>query len=70
MVEVRPVPTDIDDNALEQTVCNVLSLTGIIVAPADPEACHRLRKKDRVIVKFLNRTSLPPEAKYPMEPCE
>ena len=36
-------------------VCQSLSLTGISVEPDDPQACHRLREKDRVIIKFKCR---------------
>ena len=42
-------------DALEQSVCQALSLTGISVEPDDLQACHRMRKKDRVIIKFKCR---------------
>ena len=47
------VPTNIDANT-QQTVCDVLSLTGVAVAPVHLEACHRLKKKDRVTAMFSN----------------
>ena len=34
---------------------NLLSLTGISVKPDDLQACHRMRKKDWVIMKFKYR---------------
>ena len=40
---------------LEQSVCQVLSLTGLSVEPDDLQACHCMRKKDRVIIKFKCR---------------
>ena len=55
MIEINPVPLDIDNNVLEDSVCQALSLTGVTVNPNDIQACHRMKKKDRVIVKFSNR---------------
>ena len=40
---------------MEETVCQALSLTGINVSPDELHLCHRLNKKDRVIVKFKCR---------------
>ena len=42
-------------DVLEQSVCQVLSLTGTSVELNDLQACHRMRKKDRVIIKFKFR---------------
>ena len=49
------MPSDIADDVLEQSVCQALSLTGILVEPDDLQACHCMRKKDRVIIKFKYR---------------
>ena len=54
-LEINPVPSGIADDVLEQSVCQALSLTGISVEPDDLQACHRMRKKDRVIIKFKCR---------------
>ena len=54
-LEINPVPLAIQDNVLEETVCQALSLTGINVSPDKLHSCHRLNKKDRVIVKFKCR---------------
>ena len=54
-LEINPVPSAIQDNVLEETVCQALSLTGINVSPDELHSCHRLNKKDRVIVKFKCR---------------
>ena len=54
-LEINPVPSDIADDVLEQSVCQALSLTGISVEPDDLQACHHMRKKDRVIIKFKCR---------------
>ena len=54
-LEINPVPSDIADDVLEQSVCQALSLTGISAEPDDLQACHRMRKKDRVIIKFKCR---------------
>ena len=54
-LEINPVPSDIADDVLEQSVCQALSLTGTSVEPDDLQACHRMRKKDSVIIKFKCR---------------
>ena len=54
-LEINPVPSDIADSALEQSVYQALSLTGISVEPADLQACHHMRKKNQVIKKFQSR---------------
>ena len=54
-LEINPVPSYIADDVLEQSVCHALSLTGTSVEPDDLQACHRMRKKDRVIIKFKCR---------------
>ena len=54
-LEINPVPSDIADDVLEQSVCQALSLTGTSVEPDDLQACHRMRKKDCVIIKFKCR---------------
>ena len=61
--KINPVPSDIGDDILEQSLCQMLSLTGISVEPGNQQACHCMRKKDRVIIKFkhcvlLNRKTL------------
>ena len=43
------------DDVLEQSVGLALSLTGTAVEPDDLQACHRMRKTDRVIIKFKCR---------------
>ena len=54
-LEINPVPAAIGDDVLESSVCRALSLTGHEVKPDDLQACHRLKKKDTVIVKFKCR---------------
>ena len=49
------MPSDIADDVLEQSVCQALLLTGIPVEPDDLQACHPMRKKDQVIMKFKCR---------------
>ena len=54
-LELNPMPQDILDNVLEDTICKALSLIGQEVVPEDLHACHRMTNRDRVIVKFKNR---------------
>ena len=55
MIGINPVPEDIQDMQLEESICQALSLTGTPVSAGDLEACHRMRRRDRVIVKFSSR---------------
>ena len=54
-LEINPVPSDIADDVLEQSVCQALSLTGISVEPDDLQTCYHMRKKDHIIIKFKCR---------------
>ena len=54
-VEVNPVPPSISDEELGLNICKTLSLTGHEVKPDDLQACHHLKKKESVIVKFKCR---------------
>ena len=54
-LKIDPVPASFADDVLENSVCRALSLTGHEVKPDDLQACHRLKKKDTVIVEFKCR---------------
>ena len=54
-MEVNPVPASISDKELEVNICKAFSLTGHEVKPDDLQACHRLKKKESVVVKFKCR---------------
>ena len=54
-LEINPVPSDIADDVLEQSACQALSLTGISVELDDLQACHCMRNKGRVFIKFKCR---------------
>ena len=54
-IEINPVPKDIQGTQLEESICQALSLTGTPASVVDLEACHRMRRRDRVIVKFSIR---------------
>ena len=43
------------DNVLEQKVCGVFQEIGVDMCNRHIQACHRLKDKDRAIVKFTNR---------------
>ena len=55
MIAKNPVPEDIQDVQLEESICQALSLTCTPVSAGDHEVCHRMRRRDRVIVKFSSR---------------
>ena len=50
-VEVNHVPPSANDEELKVNFCKAFSLTGHEVKPDDLQACHRLKKKESVIVK-------------------
>ena len=54
-IELNLVPAEILDDVFEESVCKVLSLTGVNVVPEDLHACHRMKQSDGVIVKFKCR---------------
>ena len=54
-IELNPVPAEIHEDVLEDSICKALSLTGVNVVPEDLQACHRMKRSDRVIVKFKCR---------------
>ena len=54
-IYINPVPQDIHDKVLEDTICKALSLTGQEVVPVDLHVCHRISNSDRVIVKFKEK---------------
>ena len=50
------ISTSIDDNELETKICKVLSMTaGTEITSSMLQSCHRLTKKNVVIVKFNDR---------------
>ena len=51
-VEVNPVPPSITNEEHELNICQALSLTRHEIKPDDLQACHRLNKKESVILKF------------------
>ena len=55
MIEISPVPLEVSNNEFEGLVCKALSLAGNEVYPDDLEACHHLKKKENVIIKFKSR---------------
>ena len=54
-IELNPVPAEIHEYVLEDSICKALSLTGVNVVPEDLQACHRMKRLKRVIVKFKCR---------------
>ena len=54
-IEVIGIPSSIRDKDLESKVRNIFGEIGVNVNERGIQACHRLREKDRAIVKFVNR---------------
>ena len=54
-MEINSSPASISDEELELNICKVLSLNEHEVKLDDFQACHRVKKKETVIVKFKFR---------------
>ena len=53
-IEVIGIPSSIRDKDLEDKVRNIFGEIGVNINERDIQSCHRLREKDRTIVKFVN----------------
>ena len=51
-IELNPVPTDITEDVLEENIFKDLSLTAVNVVPNDLHASHRMKRSEKVIVRF------------------
>ena len=54
-LEVIGIPKTVESKDLEHTVCKVFNSIGFDIEEDRIEACHRLTKSDRTIVKFSRR---------------
>ena len=54
-LEVVRIPMSVRDNVLEQKVRDIIQEIGVDICDRDIHACHRLKDKDRTIVKFINK---------------
>ena len=55
-IEVHGVEEEVGDGSvLEGRICQLLTMSGEVVAPADLQACHRLANSTQVIAKFKCR---------------
>ena len=54
-IEINPIPQSIPATDLENKICQVLSLTGTTVTSDNLQACHSMKNKEKVIVKFKDR---------------
>ena len=54
-MEMVGIPNSIDNSVLEETVRGVFKKIGVKIGERDVQACHRLKEKDRTIVKFVKR---------------
>ena len=54
-VEIIGIPNSIGNGDLEETVRGVFRNIGVETDERDVQACHRLKEKERTIVKLVNR---------------
>ena len=50
--ELNPVPAEITEYNLKESICKALSLTAVNIVPKDLYALHHMKKSDIVILKF------------------
>ena len=55
LMEVNQVPPLISYEELKLNICKAVSVAGHEVKPDDLQACHRLKKKESIILKFKCR---------------
>ena len=53
--EIVGIPNSVGNSVLEETVRGVFKKIGVEIDERDVQACHRLKEKERTIVKFVNR---------------
>ena len=54
-IEIVGIPENIADKDIESKAIGIMKMIGVTVPKQEIQACHRLVKKDRVIIKFVNR---------------
>ena len=54
-IEINAIPHSIPSADLDNKVCQALSLTGTTITPDDLQACHHMKNKQKVIIKFKDR---------------
>ena len=54
-LEIVRIPNSVGNSVLEETVRDVFKKIGVEIDERDVQACHRLKEKERTIVKFVNR---------------
>ena len=55
IIEINRVLRSISDEDLEEQVCKALPLTSIKLGDKDLHACHRMKRRGRVILNFKDR---------------
>ena len=54
-IEIQGIPSDINDNFLEDKVIEMLGEVDIVATKSDIDDCHRLGKNSNTTVRFVNR---------------
>ena len=54
IIQIFPFLFELSNTELEGLVCKALSLTGNDINSYDLKACHLVKKKENVIMKFRN----------------
>ena len=54
-IEIQGIPSNIDDDSLEDKVIEMLAEAHIVATKSDIDDCHRLGKNGSTIVRFVNR---------------
>ena len=54
-LEIVGIPNSVGNSVLEETVGGVFKKIGVEIDERDVQACHRLKEKERTLVKFVKR---------------
>ena len=54
-LEIVGIPNSVDNSVLEEKVRGVFKKMGVEIDEQDVQVCHRLKKKERTIIKFVNK---------------
>ena len=57
IIENAGIPFEVGDNEVEPAVINLLRNIDANIGKDDIQACHRLKNKERILCKFVNRNA-------------
>ena len=56
-IKIQGIPHSVKNNILEELICSLFKIIGVLVQERDKQNSYHLRKKERTIVNFFNRNN-------------